>query len=346
MYINTPTWVGLGAVSRVRLPLPGTTTSGSGNTSKATIRMPVFPKIIVETSPSCNLRQGLQWLLEEIKPVHPDLEAALEIPTSIGLRRNGYQFPHSDIAKAKSSLFAAFRAARIPLVGCPGKGKMYIDSGYERPIRFEYYGNAREISASEITEAGLAGFDFHLNRLYKITEYDDHFVPLAGWECVDLVMPTEKLFRNYPPRINDLFDELEELPPIDLTGMADTRRERLVSLGPETGVDVAPIARTKLLNPRENPIVAENVTTGNHENSNKSRVALPPYLQFAEFVFERLGPDTIANLKKDDLQATIKELWWETLGPSSEALVAYMAMMLRLPEAKRGGAKAQKKSGR
>jgi hypothetical protein len=127
--------------------------------------------------------------------------------------------------------------------------------------------------------------------------------------------------------------------------MADTRRERLVSLGAETGVDVVPIARTKLLNPRENRIVPENVTTGNRENSNKSRVALPPYLKFAVFVFERLGPDTIANLKKDDLQATIKELWWETLGPSSEALVAYMAMMLRLPEAKRGGAKAQKKSG-
>ena len=160
-------------------------------------------------------------------------------------------------------------------------------------------------------------------------------------------MPTEELFRTFPPkRSNDLFDELDELPPIDLTGMADTRRERLVSLGAENGVDVATIARAKLLNPRENPIVAENVTTGNHENSNKSRVALPPYLQFAVFVFERLGPDTIANLKKDDLQATIKELWWETLGPSSEALVAYMAMMLRLPEAKRGGAKAQKKSGR
>ena len=298
--------------------------------------MPVFPKIIVENSPSSNLRQGLQWLLEEIKPVHPDLEAALKIPTSIG--------PHYDIAKAKSSIFAAFRATRIPLVGRPGKGKMYIDSDYERPIRFEYYDKAREISASEITEAGLDGFDFHVNRLCKITEYDDHFVPLAGWEYVDLVMPSEKMFRNYPPRINDL-DELEELPPIDLTGMADTRRERLVSLEAETGVDVAPIARTKLSNPHENRIVAENVTTGNHENSNKSRVALPPYLQFAVFVFERLGPDTIANLKKDDLQATIKELWWETLGPSSEALVAYMAMMLRLPEAKRGGAKAQKKSG-
>jgi hypothetical protein len=307
--------------------------------------MPGFPKIIVETSPSCNLRQGLQWLLEEIKPVHSDLEAALGIPTSIGLRRDGYsQFPHSDIAKAKSSLFAAFRAARIPLVGRPGKGKMYIDSDCEHSIRFEYYGNARKISVSEITEAGLDGFDFELNTLYHITEYDDHFVPLAGWEYVDLVMPSEKMFRNYPPRINDL-DELEELPPIDLTGMADTRRERLVSLGAETGVDVVPIARTKLLNPRENRIVPENVTTGNRENSNKSRVALPPYLKFAVFVFERLGPDTIANLKKDDLQATIKELWWETLGPSSEALVAYMAMMLRLPEAKRGGAKAQKKSG-
>ena len=309
--------------------------------------MPVFPKIIVETSPSCNLRQGLQWLLEEIKPVHPDVEAALEIPTSIGLRRDGYaQFPHSDIAKAKSSLFAAFRAARIPLVGRPGKGKMYIDSDCEHSIRFEYYGNARKISVSEITEAGLDGFDFELNTLYHITEYDDHFVPLTGWECIDLAMPTEELFRTFPPkRINDLFDELEELPPIDLTGMADTRRERLVSLGAETGVDVAPISRTEL-NPRENRIVPGNATTGNHENFNKSRVALPPYLQFAEFVFERLGADTIANLKKDDLQATIKELWWETLGPSSEALVAYMAMMLRLPEAKRGGAKAQKKLGR
>ena len=298
-----------------------------------------FPKIIVETSPLSNLRQGLQWLLREIRPVHPDLEAALQISTSIE--------PHYDIAKARSSIFAAFCATRIPLVGRPGKGEMYIDSDYDRPIRFEYYGNARKISVSEITEAGLDGFDFQLNRLYHITEYDDHFVPLAGWEYVDLAMPTEELFRTFPPkRINDLFDELEELPPIDLTGMADTRRERLISVGAETGVDIAPIARMELLNPRENRIVSENATTGNHENSNKSRVALPPYLQFAVFVFERLGPDTIANLKKDDLQATIKELWWETLGPSSEALVAYMAMMLRLPEAKRGGAKAQKKSGR
>ena len=297
-----------------------------------------FPKIIVETSPLSNLRQGLQWLLREIRPVHPDLEAALQISTSIE--------PHYDIAKARSSIFAAFCATRIPLVGRPGKGEMYIDSDYDRPIRFEYYGNARKISVSEITEAGLDGFDFQLNRLYHITEYDDHFVPLAGWEYVDLAMPTEKLFRTFPSCINDPFDELEEVPPFDLTGMADTRRERLVSLGAETGVDVAPIARTELLNSRENGFVPENVTTGNHENPNKSRVALPPYLQFVVFVFERLGPDTIANIKKDDLQATIKELWWETLGPSSEALVAYMATMLRLPEAKRGGAKAQKKSGR
>jgi hypothetical protein len=297
-----------------------------------------FPKIIVETSPLSNLRQGLQWLLREIRPVHPDLEAALQISTSIE--------PHYDIAKARSSIFAAFCATRIPLVGRPGKGEMYIDSDYDRPIRFEYYGNARKISVSEITEAGLDGFDFQLNRLYHITEYDDHFVPLAGWEYVDLAMPTEKLFRTFPSCINDPFDELEEVPPFDLTGMADTRRERLVSLGAETGVDVAPIARTELLNSRENGFVPENVTTGNHENPNKSRVALPPYLQFAVFVLERLGPDTIANLKKDHLQATIKELWWETLGPSSEALVAYMATMLRLPEAKRGGAKAQKKSGR
>ena len=297
-----------------------------------------FPKIIVETSPLSNLRQGLQWLLREIRPVHPDLEAALQISTSIE--------PHYDIAKARSSIFAAFCATRIPLVGRPGKGEMYIDSDYDRPIRFEYYGNARKISVSEITEAGLDGFDFQLNRLYHITEYDDHFVPLAGWEYVDLAMPTEKLFRTFPSCINDPFDELEEVPPFDLTGMADTRRERLVSLGAETGVDVAPIARTELLNSRENGFVPENVTTGNHENPNKSRVALPPYVQFIVFVFERLGRDTIANLKKDDLQATIKELWWETLGPSSEALVAYMATMLRLPEAKRGGAKAQKKSGR
>jgi len=223
---------------------------------------------------------------------------------------------------------------------------MYLDSNYEGRIHFEHYGKAQKISMSEITEAGLDGFDFHLNRMSHITEYDDHFVPLAGWEYVSLIMPTDELLRTFPSkRINDL-DELEELPPIDLTGTADTRRETLVSLGAETGVDVATIARTELLNPRENRIVPENMTTGKHENSNKSRVALPPYLQFAVFVFERLGPDTIANLKKDDLQASIKELWWETLGPSSEALVAYMAMMLRLPEAKRGGAKAQKKSGR
>jgi hypothetical protein len=301
--------------------------------------MPVFPKIIVETSPSCNLRQALQWLLEEITPVHPDFEAALQIPTSIG--------PHLGISKAESSLFAAFCATRIPLVGCPGKGKMYLNSDHQRRIQFEYYDKPQNISVSEITEAGLDGFDFHLNRLSNITEYDDHFVPLAGWEYVSLAMPTEELFRTSPSkRINDLFDELEELPPIDLTGVANTRREKLVSLGAETGVDVAPIARTEFLNPSENRIVPENVTIGNHENSNKSRVALPPYLQFAVFVFERLGPDTIADIKKDDLQATIKELWWETLGPFSEALVAYMAMMLRLPEAKRGGAKAQKKSGR
>jgi hypothetical protein len=297
--------------------------------------MPVFPKIIVETSPSSNLRQGLQWLLKEIRPVHPDLEAALQISTSIE--------PHDGISKAQSSLFAAFCGKRITLAGCPGKGKMYVNSDYERPISFEYYSNAREISVSEIAKAGLHGFDFQLNRLYHITEHDDHFVPLAGWEYVDLVMPTEELFRTFPSP--DPFDELGELPPIDLTGMVGTRRERLVSLGAETGVDVAPISRTEL-NPRENRIVPGNATTGNHENFNKSRVALPPYLQFVVFVFERLGPDTIANIKKDDLQATIKELWWETLGPFSEALVAYMAMMLRLPEAKRGGAKAQKKLGR
>lgn len=230
MYINAPAW--LGAVSRILLPRPGITTSRSGNTSKATIRMPLFPKIIVETSPSANLRQGLQWLLKEIRPVHPDLEAALQISTTIE--------PHLDISKAQSSLFAAFCGKRIPLVGCPGKGKMYIDSeDYYRPIHFEYYGDARNISVAEIMEAGLHGLDFQLNRLYHITEYDDHFYPLAGWEYVNLVMPTEELFRTFPSP--DPFDELEKPPPIDLTRMAGTCRERLVSLGAETGVDVNPL---------------------------------------------------------------------------------------------------------
>jgi len=45
--------------------------------------VPTIPEIKVETSPWCNLRQALQWLKDEIKPVDVAYEPALGRSTEL-----------------------------------------------------------------------------------------------------------------------------------------------------------------------------------------------------------------------------------------------------------------------
>jgi hypothetical protein len=79
--------------------------------------MPVLPKIEVETPPWCNLRQALQWIRDEIRPVDPAFEAALNISAELfeDVVYDGYD--GGDYRKAKSFLYATIRAKEIPLYG-------------------------------------------------------------------------------------------------------------------------------------------------------------------------------------------------------------------------------------
>ena len=45
--------------------------------------MPVFPKIEIETARWCNLRQALQWLKDEIRPVEPLYEPIVGVTADI-----------------------------------------------------------------------------------------------------------------------------------------------------------------------------------------------------------------------------------------------------------------------
>ena len=64
---------------------------------------------------------------------------------------------------------------------------------------------------------------------------------------------------------------------------------------------------------------------------------LPPYVRFlVEMSDCILGAE---ERKKEDIESEIRARWPDELRPASQALVGYMATMLRPPEAQRGGAK-------
>lgn len=276
--------------------------------------MPVYPKIAVTILPWCNLGQAMQWLTHEIKPVNRDAEAVLRIQRYA--ETGGLQ-------KEKSLLFGAFCAGRIRLFGCRGLGKAeIIDFDH---IYFFQYGEQEEVPVQKISGAGLDGFHFESSRLTKIIWAD----PMTGWEYRELVMPTEELLKTFP---SDHDGPVAEPPLINLMGLSDLRTgPRPRSLAEFQG---ARIGQIEIFNTDTNQTVPDIINSG---------LILPPYLKFMVWILEKLGPNTIASLKKADLDAAIKELWWDALGPPSNVHIRYMAMMLRPPEAKRGGAKPRRK---
>lgn len=295
--------------------------------------MPIFPKITVEKSPTCNLRQALQWLKDGIEPVHTDLEQVLGIPNWI----DSYE-----LQKETSSLFAALLSKRIRLFGCPRSGKMYFGSGNDR-IYDGDYGDRQEISVEEIRAATLDGMDFENSRLFATTDYDEHDVPSAGWEYGFLVLRTDELMQTFPPTLSGQ----KTLPPIDLKVTLGTGSDWLPSSRPEPNAEtaeVAPLARMEPLISNENQLGPENVVPGGRNATNSHEtLASAPYSHFLVQLFEQLGSNAIARLKKEDLETTIREHWSSALGPPSDSLIGYMATILR-PPGRSGGAQSNQRS--
>lgn len=169
--------------------------------------MPTIPEIKVETSPWCNLRQALQWLKDEIKPVDVAYEPALGRSTELTEVYGGRTYD-----KEKSALYLAIRAGRLPLFGRPGLGKLHYDCEFGSTIYFERHGERELISPSKLDEAGFSNVDFERNCIEKITawEHGPNGWPIEGWKDIDLVVPTEKLMRVFPA--DDPFP-----PPIELS---------------------------------------------------------------------------------------------------------------------------------
>jgi hypothetical protein len=263
--------------------------------------VPIIPKITAKILPWCNLRQALQWLTDEIKPVAPAVEEALRIPRTIYVR---------GLENEISALFAVFIGGRIRLFGCPGEGKACTSQLDNPSIYFEHYGECRQISIQEIADAGISGFDFDCNRLCKITEETDWgALPLDGWEYINVVMLTEELLTTFPS-VTGGHDRSFEPAPIDLAGAQDMRSGGPLSSLAETSAEAAPIAQTHVFSLSGNRIVPGPMFAGgNREDAKTNLVALPPYLRFAVWSFRKLGPDEIASRKKSDLEAEIKKRW-------------------------------------
>jgi hypothetical protein len=65
--------------------------------------------------------------------------------------------------------------------------------------------------------------------------------------------------------------------------------------------------------------------------------SLPPYVRFLVEMSDCIPG--AGERKKEDIETEIRARWPDELRPASQALVGYMATMLRPPEAQRGGAK-------
>jgi len=151
-------------------------------------QMPVFPEIEVETAQWCNLRQALQWLRYETRPVDPVYEPLFAITDDLP----------SGSRKEKAALWAAMCAGRIRLFGRPGFGEFSADD--EPDIAwFGRYGRSELVPIARLIEAGFDGLNFYRSRLGKITEWGDR-CPSAGWEFSQLTIPTAELLSTFPAK--------------------------------------------------------------------------------------------------------------------------------------------------
>jgi hypothetical protein len=158
-------------------------------------QMPFSPKFKVGTAPYSNLRQALQWIKDEIRPVDPAYERALGIDTwSRG--DDSCAAPNRDYKQHKSELYVTICAGVVPLFGRPGIGALKAEDFRDISFRFDRYGERELVPISRLHEAGFEKLDFRRSRICKVTEWDDHGWPEKGWGYSDLVIPTADLRKH------------------------------------------------------------------------------------------------------------------------------------------------------
>jgi hypothetical protein len=118
--------------------------------------MPAFPEVKTSTAANCNLRQALQWLKDEIKPVDPDFEPITGTPSEIQEREYTKEF-------------AALLSGRLRVFGRPGLAPSQVAS--DGTVWFPRYGSTEEIPNSKIKAAGIVGINCEENRIQEIVEY-------------------------------------------------------------------------------------------------------------------------------------------------------------------------------
>src|SRR4051794_38845152 len=100
--------------------------------------MPILPKIIIETEGYCNLRQVVQWIKHEIRPVASEYEPILGIESYI--RAESY-------SRERKIFYAFALGGRINVLGRPGLGQMFV-SRSDGTSYFESHGQLELIPTS------------------------------------------------------------------------------------------------------------------------------------------------------------------------------------------------------
>ena len=145
----------------------------------------------------------------EIRPVAPEFEPILGIKDDYC--GGGYGTEETDF-------YAAMLAGHINVLGRPGLGQMFVSTRWGEPSSFESYGELELIRPSKFQEAGFHGIDFIRSTLEKVTDFGDDEREPAGWQYIQLVVPTAELFALY--RSGDRGTDSYVPPPIRLSSPA------------------------------------------------------------------------------------------------------------------------------
>lgn len=268
--------------------------------------MPVIPEIKYDTPPEWStLRQALQWLRDDIKPIHPAFEPLLRTTKIF----------EGDYTKEKHLLYAAIWTEKIRLYGCPGTGEIFQNWEGSMKWGFGDHGERQLIPVSKLDEADFEDLDFERGWL-GIGFCNNKGQVQDGWAYDDLVIVTSELMRVFPPSGDP------PPAPIELkTGNSEASAK--------TPDPTPQVVEEETLAP-VNSIATNSGSAG-------ARAMLPPYLQFLLEMADKL--EGTAGWKKDEIEEAIRNHWWPSLPTMSQNLVGVMATLLRDPEAQRGGAK-------
>jgi hypothetical protein len=189
------------------------------------------------------LRQALQWLRDDIKPIHPAFEPLL---------RKAELF-QGDYTKEKHLLYAAIRTRQIRLFGCPGTGQIFQDWEGSMKWGFGDHGERQLIPVSKLDEADFEDLDFKRGWL-GIGFCNSRGHVKDGWAYDDLIIATSELMRVFPP-CDDPFPT-----PIELN----------ISESEVLSAAVMPDAT-----PRREKEVVEPLMENDDSNNNAASVSLP-----------------------------------------------------------------------